>query len=72
MANGAPVHLNMKLTRAKLESLAEGLIDQTIEPMPYCLERCGSLPFPIYDDVILVGGMTRMPASSGQGQGVFR
>ena len=61
MANGAPVHLNMKLTRAKLESLAEGLIDQTIEPCRIALKDAGHTVSDI-DDVILVGGMTRMPA----------
>ena len=61
MANGAPVHLNMKLTRAKLESLAEGLIDQTIEPCKIALKDAG-LSVSDIDDVILVGGMTRMPA----------
>lgn len=61
MANGAPVHLNMKLTRAKLESLAEGLIDQTIEPCRIALKDAG-LSVSDIDDVILVGGMTRMPA----------
>ncbi len=61
MANGAPVHLNMKLTRAKLESLAEGLIDKTIEPCRIALKDAG-LSVSDIDDVILVGGMTRMPA----------
>ena len=61
MANGAPVHLNMKLTRAKLESLAEGLIDKTIEPCRIALKDAG-LSVSDIDGVILVGGMTRMPA----------
>ncbi|MCZ4064540.1 molecular chaperone DnaK [Oxalobacter aliiformigenes] len=61
MANGAPVHLNIKLTRAKLESLAEGLIDRTIEPCRIALKDAG-LNVSDIDDVILVGGMTRMPA----------
>ena len=61
MANGAPVHLNSKLTRAKLESLAEGLIDKTIEPCRIALKDAG-LSVSDIDDVILVGGMTRMPA----------
>ncbi len=61
MANGAPVHLNIKLTRAKLESLAEGLIDKTIEPCRIALKDAG-LNVSDIDDVILVGGMTRMPA----------
>jgi molecular chaperone DnaK len=61
MANGAPVHLNIKLTRAKLESLAEDLIDKTIEPCRIALKDAG-LSVSDIDDVILVGGMTRMPA----------
>ncbi len=60
MANGAPVHLNLKLTRAKLNSLAEGLIDKTIEPCRIALKDAG-LSVSDIDDVILVGGMTRMP-----------
>lgn len=61
MANGAPVHLNIKLTRAKLESLAEELIERTIEPCRIALKDAG-LSVSDIDDVILVGGMTRMPA----------
>ena len=61
MANGAPVHLNIKLTRAKLESLAEELIEKTIEPCRIALKDAG-LSVSYIDDVILVGGMTRMPA----------
>ncbi len=61
MANGAPVHLNIKLTRAKLESLAEELIEKTIEPCRIALKDAG-LSVSDIDDVILVGGMTRMPA----------
>ena len=61
MAKGAPVHMNIKLTRAKLESLAEGLIDKTIEPCRIALKDAG-LSVSDIDDVILVGGMTRMPA----------
>ena len=61
MANGAPVHLNIKLTRAKLESLAEELIEKTIEPCRIALKDAG-LSVSDINDVILVGGMTRMPA----------
>ncbi|EJM98185.1 molecular chaperone DnaK [Herbaspirillum sp. YR522] len=60
MANGAPVHLNLKITRAKLESLVEELINQTIEPCRIAIKDAGVKVFDI-DDVILVGGMTRMP-----------
>jgi molecular chaperone DnaK len=60
MANGAPVHLNLKMTRAKLESLVEELILRTIEPCRIAIKDAGVKTSDI-DDVILVGGMTRMP-----------
>ncbi len=60
MANGAPVHLNLKMTRAKLESLVEELIAQTIEPCRLAIKDAGVKVSDI-DDIILVGGMTRMP-----------
>jgi molecular chaperone DnaK len=60
MANGAPVHLNMKITRAKLESLVEDLIARTIEPCRIAIKDAGVKVSDI-NDVILVGGMTRMP-----------
>ena len=60
MANGAPVHLNLKITRAKLESLVEELIAKTIEPCRTAIKDAGVKVSDI-DDIILVGGMTRMP-----------
>ena len=51
----------MKLTRAKLESLVEDLIERTIEPRRIALKDAGVKPKGDIDDVILVGGMTRMP-----------
>ena len=60
MANGAPVHLNLKITRAKLESLVEELIAATIEPCRVAIKDAGVKVADI-DDIILVGGMTRMP-----------
>ncbi|MCL2656902.1 MAG: molecular chaperone DnaK [Betaproteobacteria bacterium] len=60
MANGVPAHLTMKLTRAKLESLVEELVDATIEPCRKALKDAG-LKVSDIDDVILVGGQTRMP-----------
>ncbi|MGK5081244.1 molecular chaperone DnaK [Janthinobacterium sp. HLX7-2] len=60
MANGAPVHLNLKITRAKLESLVEELIAATIEPCRVAIKDAGVNVTDI-DDIILVGGMTRMP-----------
>ncbi|MGH8121056.1 MAG: molecular chaperone DnaK [Gammaproteobacteria bacterium] len=55
-----PKHLNMKLTRAKLESLVEDLIQRTIEPCKIALKDAGHEARDI-TDVILVGGQTRMP-----------
>jgi molecular chaperone DnaK len=55
-----PKHLTMKLTRAKLEQLVDGLIQRTIEPCKKALKDAGLSAGDI-DDVVLVGGMTRMP-----------
>jgi molecular chaperone DnaK len=58
-ANG-PLHLNVKLTRAKLEGMVEDLIARTIGPCEQALKDAGLKKSDI-DEVILVGGMTRMP-----------
>ena len=55
-----PKHLNVKLTRAKLETLVEDLIKRTVEPCKKALKDAG-LKAKDIDEVILVGGMTRMP-----------
>ncbi|MEL0018643.1 MAG: molecular chaperone DnaK [Rickettsiales bacterium] len=55
-----PKHLNMKLTRAKLEALVDSLVQRTIEPCKKALKDAGLKASEI-DEVILVGGMTRMP-----------
>jgi molecular chaperone DnaK len=55
-----PKHLNIKVTRAKLESLVEDLIARSIEPCKIALKDAGLSASEI-DDVILVGGQTRMP-----------
>ncbi len=55
-----PKHLVMKITRAKFESLVEDLIDRTIEPCRLALKDAGIEPRDV-DEVILVGGQTRMP-----------
>ena len=55
-----PKHLNIKLTRAKLESLVEDLIVRTVDPCKIALKDAGLSPSNI-SDVILVGGQTRMP-----------
>ena len=58
--SSGPKHLNLTLTRAKLESLVEDLIVQTIEPCKTALKDAG-LGVGDVNDVILVGGQTRMP-----------
>jgi molecular chaperone DnaK len=58
-ANG-PKHLNLTLTRAKLEQLADDLIERTIEPCKKALADAG-LSVDQINEVVLVGGMTRMP-----------
>jgi molecular chaperone DnaK len=55
-----PKHLNMKLTRAKLEALVDDLVQRTIAPCQAALKDAGLKASEI-DEVILVGGMTRMP-----------
>ncbi len=55
-----PKHLSVKLTRAKLEALTEDLIERTRKPCEIALKDAGLSPADI-DDVILVGGQTRMP-----------
>ncbi|MFN4900504.1 MAG: molecular chaperone DnaK [Betaproteobacteria bacterium] len=70
MANGAPVHLTFKITRAKLESLVDDLISRTIEPCKIAMKDAGVSASEI-DDVILVGGMTRMPKVQDAVKGFF-
>ncbi|MBE6462930.1 MAG: molecular chaperone DnaK [Alphaproteobacteria bacterium] len=62
MSTGTPIpmHLNIKLTRAKLESIVEDLIERTVEPCKKAMADAGINPSEI-SEVILVGGMTRMP-----------
>jgi len=55
-----PKHLNLKITRAKLEALVEELIERTMEPCRIAIRDAGVKVGEI-DDIILVGGMTRMP-----------
>ncbi|MGI4860297.1 MAG: molecular chaperone DnaK [Janthinobacterium lividum] len=55
-----PKHLNLKITRSKLEALVEDLIERTIEPCRVAIKDAGVKVGEI-DDIILVGGMTRMP-----------
>ncbi|MDP8217864.1 MAG: molecular chaperone DnaK [Candidatus Theseobacter exili] len=55
-----PKHLNLKLTRSKLEQLVDSLLERTVDPCKKALSDAGLKPDDI-DEVILVGGMTRMP-----------
>src|ERR1700720_4609091 len=55
-----PKHLNMKLTRAKLEALVDDLIQRTVGPCKAAMKDAGLQPSDI-DEVVLVGGQTRMP-----------
>ncbi len=61
VSDSGPLHLNTKLSRAKLEQLVDGLVEQSIEPCKKALKDAGMSVKDI-DHVLLVGGMTRMPA----------
>ena len=65
-----PKHLNIKLTRAKLESLVDDLVSRTLEPCKTALSDAGVRPEDI-DDVLLVGGQTRMPKVQEQVKAFF-
>ncbi len=65
-----PKHFEMKMNRAKLESLVGELIDRTAEPCEKALKDAGLKPGDI-DAVVLVGGMTRMPAVQEKVQKIF-
>ena len=58
--NGQPMHLNLKLTRAKMESLVDSLIQKTIAPVKACLKD-SKIDVSKIDEIVMVGGMTRMP-----------
>lgn len=65
-----PKHLNMKLTRSKLEALCGDLIDKTEGPCRQALKDAGLSPSDI-NEVVLVGGMTRMPAVQERVKRIF-
>ena len=65
-----PKHLVVKLTRAKLESLVEDLIDRSLEPLKVALDDAGKSTGEI-DEIILVGGQTRMPMVQDKVTGFF-
>jgi len=66
----SPLHLTMKLTRAKLESLVEDLIARTLPPCEQALKDAGLKAAEI-DEVVLVGGMTRMPRVQAEVKKLF-
>jgi molecular chaperone DnaK len=68
--SAGPKHLNIKLTRSKLESLVEDILDRTIEPCRIALKDAGLKPEQI-DEVILVGGQTRMPKVQDMVKNIF-
>ena len=68
--SGGPKHLNINLTRAKVESLVEDLVDRTLGPCKTALGDAG-LKVADIDDVILVGGQTRMPKVQEEVQNFF-
>ena len=68
--SSGPKHLNLKLTRAKLESLVEDLVDRTIGPCEVALKDAGLSSSDI-TDIILVGGQTRMPMVQEKVQSLF-
>jgi len=72
MSTGSPIpkHLNIKLTRAKLESIVEDLIERTVEPCKKAMADAGINPSDI-SEVILVGGMTRMPKVQDKVKEIF-
>jgi molecular chaperone DnaK len=65
-----PKHLNIKLTRSKLEKLVEGLIDKVEGPCRTALQDAGVSPSDI-NEVVLVGGMTRMPKVQEKVKSIF-
>lgn len=65
-----PKHLNMRLTRAKMEALVEDLIEKLVAPCETCIKDSGISKSKI-DEVILVGGMTRMPRVQQKVKDIF-
>ena len=71
MNASGPLHLNIKLSRAKLEALVDDLVQRTIEPCAKALKDAGMKASDI-DEVVLVGGMTRMPKVQESGEEILR
>jgi molecular chaperone DnaK len=70
MDQSGPKHLAMKITRAKFESLVEDLVEKTAEPCRIAIKDAG-VKLSEIDDVILVGGMTRMPKVQDKVKEIF-
>ena len=68
--SSGPKHLNIKLTRAKLEALVSDLIERVVGPCNMALKDAALKPSDVYE-VILVGGMTRMPKVQEKVKGIF-
>lgn len=66
-----PKHLNMKISKAKFEGMVQGLVDRTLEPTKKCLKDAGVSTNEI-QEVVLVGGMTRMPKVVDVVEGLFK
>ena len=71
MDTSGPLHLEMTLTRAKLEELTRELLDRVVGPTKQAMDDAGMKSGDI-DQVILVGGMTRMPVGAGEGAHAHR
>ena len=62
-----PKHLVMTITRAKLEQLTGDLVQKSLDPVRRAISDAGLKPSDI-NEVVMVGGMTRMPAGAGSGE----
>lgn len=69
--NTGPKHMVIKLSRAKLESMVEGLVDRTLETVKTALSDAGNLSPSDVDEVVLVGGQTRMPMVQSKVKALF-
>ena len=67
-----PKHLDVRLTRAKLNELTADLLDRVVAPVRQALDDAKDKGADEIDHVVLVGGMTRMPGRAGEGQGAHR
>jgi molecular chaperone DnaK len=70
VGDGGPLHLNKKLSRSKLEQLVSELIDRTVKPCQACLKDAKLKPSDI-DEILLVGGMTRIPSVKKKVEEIF-